>query len=89
MLTCCAIHPYRALSGFLHGHVLDELQELAGNPPVLAACDGAAELERGPGILLTGLTTIPTRQAKPGRPPASGHPADLPGSALTCDPVPT
>jgi AcrR family transcriptional regulator len=70
-----ALHIYRALFGFLHGHVLNELQELVDNPdetddllrlglhrlpigefpllrslaPVLAAYDGAAELERGPG----------------------------------------
>ena len=65
-----ALHIYRALFGFLHGHVLDELQELTVSPdetddllrlglhrlpvgdfpllrglaPVLAAYDGAAEL---------------------------------------------
>jgi AcrR family transcriptional regulator len=76
-----ALHIYRALFGFLHGHVLDELQELVENPdetddllrmglhrlpisrfpllrslaPALAAYDGAAELERGLDILLTGL----------------------------------
>jgi len=81
-----ALHIYRALFGFLHGHVLNELQELVDNPdetddllrlglhrlpigefpllrglaPVLAAYDGAAELERGLDILLTGLaTTVP------------------------------
>jgi hypothetical protein len=74
---------YRALFGFLHGHVLNELQELVDNPDetddllrlglhrlpigefpllrslasVLAAYDGAAELERGLDILLTGLAT--------------------------------
>jgi AcrR family transcriptional regulator len=78
-----ALHIYRALFGFLHGHVLDELQELVENPdetddllrmglqrlpirafpllrslaPDLADYDGAAELERGLDILLTGLTT--------------------------------
>src|SRR5580698_6709277 len=78
-----ALHIYRALFGFLHGHVLNELQELVDNPdetddllrlglhrlplrefpllrslaPVLAAYDGAAELERGLDILLAGLTT--------------------------------
>jgi hypothetical protein len=78
-----ALHIYRALFGFLHGHVLNELQELVENPdetddllrlglhrlpisefpllrslaPVLACYDGAAELERGLDILLTGLTT--------------------------------
>jgi len=77
-----ALHIYRALFGFLHGHVLDELQELIENPdetddllrlglhrlpirefpllrslaPALASYDGAAELERGLDILLTGLT---------------------------------
>jgi AcrR family transcriptional regulator len=78
-----ALHIYRALFGFLHGHVLNELQELVENPdetddllrlglhrlPIrefpllrslasaLACYDGAAELERGLDILLTGLTT--------------------------------
>jgi AcrR family transcriptional regulator len=78
-----ALHIYRALFGFLHGHVLNELQEIVDNPdetddllrlglhrlpigefpllrslaPVLASYDGAAELERGLDILLTGLTT--------------------------------
>jgi AcrR family transcriptional regulator len=81
-----ALHIYRALFGFLHGHVLDELQELVENPhetddllrlglhrlpirefpvlrslaPVLASYDGAAELERGLDMLLTGLTTTLT-----------------------------
>jgi len=81
-----ALHIYRALFGFLHAHVLDELQELIENPdetddllrlglhrlpigdfpllrglaPVLAAYDGAAELERGLDILLTGLTSTLT-----------------------------
>jgi AcrR family transcriptional regulator len=85
-----ALHIYRALFGFLHGHVLNELQELVDNPdetddllrlglyrlplgefpllrslaPVLAAYDGAAELERGLDILLTGLTTTLTPQPK-------------------------
>ena len=88
-----ALHIYRALFGFLHGHVLDELQELVNNPdetddllrlglhrlplaefpllrslaPVLAVYDGAAELERGLDILLTGLaaelTPGPVREA--------------------------
>ena len=88
-----ALHIYRALFGFLHGHVLDELQELTVSPeetddllrlglhrlpigdfpllrglaPVLAAYDGAAELERGLDILLTGLTTTltPTLRGRP------------------------
>jgi AcrR family transcriptional regulator len=94
-----ALHIYRALFGFLHGHVLDELQELVENPdetddllrlglhrlpitefpllrslaPVLAAYDGAAELERGLDILLTGLTatlTPPGETRPPAPPPA-------------------
>ncbi len=78
-----ALHIYRALFGFLHGHILNELQELVDNPDetddllrlglhrlpigefpllrslasVLASYDGAAELERGLDILLTGLTS--------------------------------
>jgi AcrR family transcriptional regulator len=81
-----ALHIYRALFGFVHGHVLNELQELVDNPdetddvlrlglhrlpitefpllrslaPTLAEYDGAAELERGLDILLTGLTTTLT-----------------------------
>jgi AcrR family transcriptional regulator len=89
-----ALHIYRALFGFLHGHVLNELQELVDNPdetddllrlglhrlpitdfpllrslaPVLAAYDGAAELERGLDILLAGLAaTLPPRQDPPAR----------------------
>jgi AcrR family transcriptional regulator len=76
-----ALHVYRAFFGFLHGHVLNELQELVDNheehdhvlrlglhrlslrefpllrslAPVLADYDGAAELERGLDILLSGL----------------------------------
>jgi AcrR family transcriptional regulator len=78
-----ALHIYRALFGFLNGHVLNELQELVENPdetddllrlglhrlPIgefpllrslahaLATYDGAAELERGLDILLSGLAT--------------------------------
>ena len=85
-----ALHIYRALFGFLHGHVLNELQELVEKPeetddllrlglhrlpigefpllrslaPALACYDGAAELESGLDILLTGLTTTLTPQAK-------------------------
>ena len=104
-----ALHIYRALFGFLHGHVLNELQELVDNPdetddllrlglhrlpigqfpllrslaPVLAAYDGAAELERGLDILLTGLATTlpppdraqpPSHAAHPASPPAPGRP---------------
>ena len=83
-----ALHIYRALFGFLHGHILNELQELVEKPeetddllrlglyrlpigefpllrslaPVLAAYDGAAELERGLDILLTGLAATLTPQ---------------------------
>ncbi len=93
-----ALHVYRALFGFLHGHVLDELQELVDNPdetddllrlglhrlpitefpllrslaPVLASYDGAAELERGLDILLTGLATTLTL---PGEIQIPGHAA--------------
>jgi AcrR family transcriptional regulator len=85
-----ALHIYRALFGFLHGHVLNELQEIVDNPdetddllrlglhrlpigefpllrslaPVLASYEGAAELERGLDILLTGLTATLSPQAK-------------------------
>jgi AcrR family transcriptional regulator len=86
-----ALHIYRALFGFLHGHVLNELQELVEHPdetddllrlglhrlPIgefpllrslasaLASYDGAAELERGLDILLTGLTsTLPQPEAR-------------------------
>ena len=111
-----ALHIYRALFGFLHGHVLNELQELVDNPdetddllrlglhrlpvrefpllrslaPVLAAYDGAAELERGLDILLTGLTTtltLPDRPPArslgplPGRPSSSAHPAQPAGQS--------
>jgi AcrR family transcriptional regulator len=84
-----ALHIYRALFGFLHGHILNELQELVDNPdetddllrlglyrlpigefpllrslaPVLASYDGAAELERGLDILLTGLIATLTPPA--------------------------
>jgi AcrR family transcriptional regulator len=77
-----ALHIYRALFGFLYGHVLNELQELVENPdetddvlrlglyrlpigefPLLRSLaaelvryDGAAELERGLDILLSGLS---------------------------------
>jgi hypothetical protein len=81
-----ALHIYRVLFGYLHGHVLDELQEIVERPeetdhvlrlglhrlpiaefpqlrelaPVLATYDGAAELDRGLDLLLTGLTTTLT-----------------------------
>jgi AcrR family transcriptional regulator len=98
-----ALHIYRALFGFLHGHVLDELQELVENPdetddllrlglhrlpitqfpllrslaPTLASYDGAAELERGLDILLTGLTTTlaqPTHPSNQPNRPGQLHP---------------
>ncbi len=78
-----ALHIYRALFGFLYGHVLNELQELVERPEetddllrlglhrlpirefpllrelatILSSYDGAAELERGLDILLTGHTS--------------------------------
>jgi AcrR family transcriptional regulator len=81
-----ALHIYRALFGFLHGHILNELQELVEKPEetddllrlglhrlpigefpllrslatVLATYNGAAELERGLDILMTGLTATLT-----------------------------
>jgi AcrR family transcriptional regulator len=84
-----ALHIYRALFGFLHGHILNELQELIDNPeetddllrlglhrlplkefpllrslaPSLATYDGAAELELGLDILLTGLTSALTSKS--------------------------
>src|ERR1022692_142775 len=96
-----ALHIYRALFGFLHGHVLDELQELVDNPdetddllrlglhrlpirefpllrslaPVLASYDGAAELERGLDILLTGLADTLPPQAGHARPRQQNTPA--------------
>jgi AcrR family transcriptional regulator len=91
-----ALHIYRALFGFLHGHILNELQELIDNPdetddllrlglhrlplkqfpllrslaPALATYDGAAELERGLDILITGLATTlsPDTTTRPPRP---------------------
>jgi AcrR family transcriptional regulator len=87
-----ALHIYRALFGFLYGHILNELQELVERPEesddllrlglhrlplnefpllrglatALASYDGAAELERGLDILLTGLTTtLPQTPASP------------------------
>jgi AcrR family transcriptional regulator len=77
-----ALHIYRLLFGFLHGHILNELQEVVERPeetddvlrlglhrlpitefpnvralaPVLASYEGAAELDRGLDLLLTGIT---------------------------------
>jgi len=81
-----ALHIYRLLFGFLHGHILNELQEVVERPeetddvlrlglhrlpitefphlralaPALASYDGAAELDRGLDLLLTGLTASRT-----------------------------
>ena len=88
----------------VHGHILDELQELTVSPdetddllrlglhrlppgdfpllrglaPVLAGYDGAAELERGLDILLTGLTTTLTPPGQTRPPAPAQHPASLP-----------
>lgn len=82
-----ALHVYRVLFGYLHGHILHELQDLVEHPeetdhvlrlglyrlpikefprlrelaPVLASYDGAAELDRGLDLLLTGLDATLTR----------------------------
>jgi len=76
-----ALHAYRLFFGFLHGHVLDELQDLIDNPdeaedllrlglhrlprrefpriralaPELASYDGAAHLQQGVEMMITGL----------------------------------
>nr|WP_132975658.1 TetR/AcrR family transcriptional regulator C-terminal domain-containing protein [Pseudonocardia dioxanivorans] len=76
-----ALHGYRLFTGFLHGHVLNEVQEQVADPDEtddllrlglhrlpardfprlralaheLAAYDGAAELDEGLDILVTGL----------------------------------
>ena len=76
-----ALHAYRLFFGFLHGHVLDELQDLIEDPdeaddllrlglhrlprrefprlrslaPELASYDGAAHLEQGVDMMITGL----------------------------------
>lgn len=81
-----ALHIYRVLFAYLHGHVLDELQEMIERPeetdhvlrlglhrlpitefpqlravaPALISYDGAAELDRGLDLLLTGLATALT-----------------------------
>jgi AcrR family transcriptional regulator len=76
-----ALHAYRLFFGFLHGHILDELQEIIDNPdeaddllrlglhrlprrefpriravaPELAGYDGAAHLQQGADMMITGL----------------------------------
>ncbi|WP_024802478.1 TetR/AcrR family transcriptional regulator C-terminal domain-containing protein [Nocardia sp. BMG51109] len=104
-----ALHIYRALFGFLYGHVLNELQEIVERPeetddllrlglyrlpigefplvrslaPVLAAYDGATELERGLDVLLAGLAaTVPgPGDARPAGPGVASLPG--PGNAPT------
>jgi AcrR family transcriptional regulator len=82
-----ALHIYRVLFAYLHGHILDELQEIIERPeetdhvlqlglhrlpitefpqlravaPALVAYDGAAELDRGLDLLLTGLIATLTK----------------------------
>jgi len=87
-----ALHIYRALFGFLYGHILNELQEVIERPeetdqvlrfglhrlaitefpvlralaPALASYDGAAELDHGLDLLLSGLTaTLPHPDESP------------------------
>jgi len=85
-----ALHVYRVLFGYLHGHILTEIQEVVERPeesddvlrlglhrlPVtefprvralasdLATFDGAAELDRGLDLLLSGLAATLGRSAK-------------------------
>jgi hypothetical protein len=75
------LRAHRLFFGFLHGHILDELQELIDNPdeaddllrlglhhlprhqfprlralaPELASYDGAAHLQQGVELMITGL----------------------------------
>lgn len=84
-----ALHIYRVLFAYLHGHILDELQEIVERPeesdhvlrlglhrlpitefprlrelaPVLASYDGAAELDRGLDLILSGLIATFGRQS--------------------------
>jgi AcrR family transcriptional regulator len=81
-----ALHIYRVFFGYLHGHILTELQEVIERPEetddvlrlglhrlavtefpqvralasALASYDGAAELDRGLDLLLSGLTATMT-----------------------------
>jgi AcrR family transcriptional regulator len=97
-----ALHIYRALFGFLHGHILNELQEIVERheetddllrlglhrlpiaefpilrrlAPILASYDGAAELERGLDILLTGLAATLTPTARTHPPRRTANPAN-------------
>ena len=92
LLTCAgftsddALHIYRMLFAYLHGHILNEMREIIERPEesdhvlqlglhrlsitefpqlralaaALASYDGAAELDRGLDLLLTGLTAALT-----------------------------
>jgi AcrR family transcriptional regulator len=91
-----ALEAYRLFFGFLHGHVLDELQEIVVNPaeseavlrlglhnlalnefpqlralaPELDGYDGAALLEQGVELMITGLQD--RFRPKPDQPSATG-----------------
>jgi AcrR family transcriptional regulator len=93
-----ALHAYRLFFGFLHGHVLDELQELIDNPdetddllrlglhrlprhdfphlralaPELSSYDGAAHLQQGVELMITGLQSH-FRPATPAPPPETAQ----------------
>jgi AcrR family transcriptional regulator len=86
-----ALHIYRTVFGYLHGHILTELQEVIERPEetddvlrlglhrlavtefpqvralasALAAYDGAAELDRGLDLLISGLTATMTLPERP------------------------
>src|SRR6476661_7082949 len=60
-----ALHIYRALFGFLYGHILTEFPVLRALAPALASYDGAAELDRGLDLLLPGLTATLTHHRYP------------------------
>ena len=112
--TIDALHIYRSLFGFLHGHVLNELQELVDNPeetddllrlglhrlplkefpllrslaPDLAHYDGAAELERGLDILLTGVRATYPYHTDADPPAPDGTLTNRPTPRPTPDPHP-
>ena len=86
-----ARHAYRLFFGFLHGHILDELQEIIDNPdeaddllrlglhrlprrefpriravaPELASYDGAAHLQQGVALMITGLQSASSQHPPP------------------------
>ncbi|HET6732851.1 TetR/AcrR family transcriptional regulator [Mycobacterium sp.] len=86
-----ALHIYRMVFGYLHGHILTELQEVIERPEEtddvlrlglhrlavtefpqvralasdLASYDGAAELDRGLDLLLSGLSATMTLPQRP------------------------